>query len=947
MGRIVEIAYGKDIVKYVSNIVSEKGGKDFSDFVIVFPGKRPSLYVRKYLFAKIKTGFIPPILLSMDGFIEKSYGGDLKLVKYDVNLIWMLYDSIRDDLTKYGYNAEFEEFMPWGYKIASLIEELDIEDVSVEGKYYYPEDLPGYIEKVIINFGKIRERFHDYIIKKGYITRGMMYREVARRADYGWMKNKHLIFAGFFALTKSENEIVRKLLKKDNVSYVVQREREEWNHFKRTVDEWKKDENVEYVGNSETTPEAVIKITSAFDSHSEIVGIANILSHTEDKENCAIVLPEPSQLFPLLNIVMDGVNIPYNITMGYPVVRSPLYSMFNIIFRLQENRKGKKYYVGDFIKLLYHPYVKNIKFGERESFARSIFEIVRTEIKNKRLYFVEKDDIGKLISDERREKLLLSEDFSSYTSTDIQELFDTVFTVFIEPFSSIKSLAELSRAIESVLRFIHEKSLFENYLLNKKFVTKFLEIIDSVKKGEIASENLGGETVFNIFRKMCEHENVPFVGSPLRPFQIMGLLETRNLRHERVILADVNEGILPADDINDPLIPHGLRKVLKLPTYESGLEIYKYYFNRILKTSKFVELLYVKNDQNERSRFIEELLWKGEKRNAGKHGYELKEIKFKVGIEKEDDSGIRKSDEIMEFLSSMEFSPSTIDLYMNCPYRFYLGEILKIEEEKNPEEFDNRDIGIFMHRTLEKLFKNGGFVNLLREYGIDKGLKNEILKHTDESIENEFAEIIGEKKGEKLILFEIAKKAIENYIISFADTIDEDFSVISTEMRLTGNIISDNRNIKLKGFADRIDKIGNSIVINDYKTGSNIKVPNTEKIDELDMENLSREAIKKSFCSVQLPMYVYLYNQMNPDYDFESIDARLILLREKLKKDRIKSLFKTKKNGKTDKREFIENRFVSVLRFLIGEILDRDVNFVPDRSNKHYCNYCPYKKLCK
>lgn len=944
MGKIVEIPYRVDIIKYVTDIVYRDGKNIFDDYVVVFPGKRPALYVRKLLYERLKSGFVPPFLFSMDEFIEKSYSGDCSIMKTNINLVWMLYNSIKNDLKGFGFNDEFVNFLPWGYKIVNLIEELDIERVNIEGKYYYPRELPAYIEQIVINIGKIREKFHKYIEKKGYITRDMLYADVVSNGDYDWLDRKKIIFAGFFALTKSEKQIVSKLIKEENFEYIIQRESDNWKHFIDTVDVWKKGNEIEYIRNSEISPDAKISVTSAFDDHSEIVGVSNILSRVDNKSDIAVVLPDSSQLFPLLNIVMDGVDIPYNITMGYPLTRSPLYSMFNIIFQLQENKSDDRYYVADFVKLLFHPYIKNIKYGDSDSFVRIIFENIRFEINKEKLFFITKDDLLKLIENKTFRNLFSLEGFEQYSEGDIKTLIEELFSLFIEPFSRIESLEALSKAVESVLHFMHKNTIFENYLLNKKFVVKLLELIDSVKSAEIAREKLGYRVVLNVFRKMCEYENVPFIGSPLRPFQIMGLLETRNLIHERVILLDVNEGILPSDDINDPLIPQGLRKVLNLPTYESRLEIYKYYFNRILKSSKYTDLLYIKNADKERSRFIEGILWKSEKESgkAGKIKHRINEIKFNIPAREESNRAIEKNDKIIEFLHSMEFSASSINMYIHCPYRFYLNKVLNIEEEEEAdEEFDRRDVGIFVHKAMEFLFSDKNFVQMTKRYKYNyKNIKRLIERYAEKA----FEEKVGKKVGEKLLLFETAKMAIESYVWNFAKGVDSDFNVVATEAPLKGNIIVKNREIKLKGFADRIDSIGNKIVINDYKTGGEDKIPKLGKLTEIKEEDFDREIIKKNFSSVQLPLYVYLYNQMYPDYDFESIDAQLIMLRNKNINKMIKSLFSEEGQNRV---EFIEEKFLPVLRFIIEEITDKNIGFVPDHSDDNYCKYCPYNKICK
>jgi hypothetical protein len=124
MGKIIEIPFGKDIIKYTIDMFIEENRKDYSEIVVVFPGKRPSLYLKKYLQEKINSNFIPPETYSMDDFVKKSVNIDKKAIDVDINLIWLLYESIKDNLDRYKFGEEFEKFIPWGYKLLSVINEF-------------------------------------------------------------------------------------------------------------------------------------------------------------------------------------------------------------------------------------------------------------------------------------------------------------------------------------------------------------------------------------------------------------------------------------------------------------------------------------------------------------------------------------------------------------------------------------------------------------------------------------------------------------------------------------------------------------------------------------------------------------------------------------------------------------------------------------------------------
>ncbi len=936
MGKIIEIPFGKDIIKYTMDMFIEENRKDYSEIVVVFPGKRPSLYLKKYLQEKINSNFIPPETYSMDDFVKKSVNIDKKAIDVDINLIWLLYESIKDNLDRYKFGEEFEKFIPWGYKLLSVINEIDIEMISVANRYFYLDTVPDKIKFIFENLNEIIDKFHKYLYDCGYTTRAMQYNTLANKTDVSLLNDKILIFSGFFALTESEKRIIHNLLSKGDTTLIVQREDGQWKQFADTIDKWIKDKDIQYENNSKFSHIADIKLISAFDSHSEVIGVNNIINGIKDKENIGLILPDPEQLFPILNWVMDGIDVPYNVTMGYRLKRTLFFSLINIIFTLQENKNENYYFTKDFLKLLSHPYIKNLKYKDNFSLIRIVCEVVRKKLTDDRIYFVDYDRIRKIIKEDAINNILMMEQYSSFGICDVENIFDSIFYIFIKPFNNIKTLKNLSLIIESMLKSIYEKTHIMDYPLSKKFINAFLSVLDNLIDSDVSEIEMNDSKLFSIFRQVCEYKKVPFEGSPLKPLQIMGLLETRNISQDKVIIMDANEGVIPSEDTNDPLLPYGLRKLLKLPTYEDRNEIFKYYFERILRSSKEIYIVYIKSKDKERSRFVEKILWEGEKQNIT---YENKKIKFNIDIKRKGENKGIKDNDVLDKLYSFEYSPSKIDTYMKCPFRFYMKYILKLEEEKNiDDEFDKRDIGHFIHKGLEYLFNDKNFIPLLKS----GQYKDSMIKMIEEKLKIGFKEEIGEERGEKRLLFEVAKSAVKSYILDFAKGIEDDYKLVSTEKKLKGCIIVENRSLKLIGFADRIDKTGNEFMIIDYKTGASVKSSNLKKVQCFDMDNLNRSDIKNTVKSMQLPMYILMFKQMNPEIEYENINSKLICLREKNKIKRESVLYK----GKFDKTDILENRFIPVLKYLLNEIFDRNVDFISDDTDERYCSYCPYKNMC-
>ncbi len=933
MSKLLKIPFSENFMEHLTDyLLGNHDPSDLSSVAVVFPGIRPSHFLLDSLKKKIPEVFIPPARFSIESWMQYLFGTmrEQKIPKGDFDLIYLMYRAIaesgideRSPLKK--VTESINTYIHWGSRILGAMEEFEIQSekqLNIEGLTDYDEKFLEWVREFWRNFAEIRDKFY-YLLKNNNLTyRGEVYHFTSENIEEvsDLIPFEKIVFAGFYALNKSEERMMKYLFSHGKADIIIQSD-----YIKGAVPttspyhfhkKWEQDWGVTFtdIGNKTNNKKPQLKIHQCFDTHSEILTAGEILSDFKEKnKNTAIILPDSSSLIPLISEIVQTNENDFNITMGYPLKRTALFNLIKYIFSLQKTKKSDKkgylYYLKDYLNLIQHPWIKTIKTSEGEEPFSTLINRLEKELVSKN-----RESSRNFFSLAEIRRLIDREDMPA----EMLDLLEKIHSLSIEAFSEIKSLKEGAEKLFDAFSFVYENSNIRKHPLNNQFIATVFEKLEELKKSLFSDVKFGDSLdIITLLGNYLLRVRIPFVGEPLKGIQIMGMLESRNLNFEQVILLDVNESIMPGLYKFDPLLPHGLRRLRGLPGYEEEESMYAHNFFRLIKGAGKVHLIYKEGklkdvDKNIKSRFIEKIIWEKEKT---KEDVILDNRIFKPSIEILEKSDIKKSEKALEKLKSMEYSPTRIDTYIRCPLQFYYRYVLELEEYMDiEEEIERSTIGKLIHDFLKDYYTQ--FTG--KKIVIDKGdfsekLKKYLEKHLREG-------------GEQILLREI----IDNTLMRFVEyeserSEEEDIIIRDLETSIAGVFGNEDEAFKLKGRIDRAEEINGVYHVIDYKTGT-ITMPAKRLDSEVE---LSRDIIKRKVKTLQLPMYVYLYSKANK-VPLEKVKAEIFNIR----KPREENLL------------HVENIdfFLETLGFILREIIDPDVSFAPDAGD--YCRFCPFSLMC-
>lgn len=912
--------------------------KDYSSNLVVFPGKRPSHFLRKALAEKERSSFVPPRIFSMDEFIDFIYGeilGYHRRKLESIDAVAMLYDIHKNSPNPLGSESFLSPdiFFPIGLKIYGDLEELYIEGVAPAAVKKIDtmagETIPERTARRLQSLSYFYEAFYEKIDEAHCSTRSSRYRETSlgiEKVDLNQFRK--MIFAGFFALTRSEQAIFNFLKGKEESFFLFQ------DGF--GIDPSDLGITAEREAVSE---EPEIHFYQSPDTHGQVFGSGSLLKKMMDSgepldEKTVIVLPSPETVFPLFHHSLSLLRPDqYNISLGYPLQRTPLFGLFSNLMELILSMDGDRLYVPYYLEFILHPYIKNIYFEGRADITRILFHTLEEAFTEKRarkfmsLLEIEEDE---RITNFIKERILKVE--AGTTLKMMKDHMKAIHGNTIEKMLSIENVGDFSRKLKEVIEYIYEKStarlhpFFTPY--SESFVTQ-LDLISRSQMREIRFEERG--SYFNLIKRVMMAAYTPFLGTPLRGVQVLGFLETRNIKFEKVFFLDVNEGIVPVMTKEDTLLPFKVRKLLGLPTYLESEKLMAYYFDTLTKGAREVHLFYVENDKKERSRFVEKLLWERQKREgrSDNRGY-IKAIQYSVTLQGKRPRPVKKSEEMIRFLKNYPYSASSLDTYLGCPLAFYYEYVLGLRErEIVSDELEREEIGLFVHQVLFDYFKE--------RMGRTLSEKDMSLKELGKIIHDRFQERYGrDPAGEIYLLKRQVEKHLKDFIQNYQiPKIKEcPLKIMSLEHSL--EVVRDS--FRLKARLDRIEKRSGRTVIIDYKTSANKKYLsiNHEKLDRTNRDNWS-EAIG----TLQLPFYLAVYSQAAGEKPEEIDCAFLLLGRTRIDSTIELPLFE-------DQAEF-NHRFPAlyhVIFNLLNEIVDPGQPFMATPAMKNRCDRCIYRHIC-
>ncbi|RBW59352.1 PD-(D/E)XK nuclease family protein [Tenacibaculum sp. E3R01] len=904
-----------------------KTTKSFEDVEFILPSQRAGVFVKKALKDKISTGFLPKIS-NIGDFIEDVSG----MKKADsVQLLFYFYSIYKKEESK---PDTFDVFSSWAFTVLQDFNEIDqhlinareifvyLRDIhrlrkwSVSGTFQETElmkDHFAFMEKL----HKLYTIFYEFLIseKKGY--QGVIYRESIKLIDDYILKNKKkkFFFIGFNALNAAEELLFQKMLEAKNteVYWDIDQAFYESNHqagsfIRKYKTRWKyyQKNPIQTVATHFSSPKN-IQVIGASKNITQIKYAGELLSKFSNHNNTALVLADESLLPITLNSLPENVDA-INITMGYPLKDVPTTSLLLIIFQLfinQEKLQKKDhhlFYYKDVIALLKHPAIYQLLYIEEHNIADSISEVIVAS----NTTFVNQEKITEF-----------------FTQIPIET--QNVILPLFNPFTTVDDF--LSRILNVIIVLKEVANELEKEYLYR-FFTAFIQLQNLHDTFNYIQDL---KTLQQFFKQLIQSESLSFQGEPLQGLQLMGVLETRVLDFENVIITSVNEGVLPGNNQQNSFIPFDVKIEFGLPTYKEKDALFSYHFFRLLQRAKNIYILYnTEHDvfgSGEKSRFVTQLeMMRGD----------LKEeiISPKIITTVTQQKEITKNKEVLEKLRELAkkgISPSALTNYLYNPIAFYKQKILKIKEFDDVEEtVAANTMGTVVHDTLEALYKpfEGKFISVEIITKMQQKTKELIVFYFSEHFKN--GDI---STGKNRLIFEVANRFVINFLKQEKELLKDDnnqLKIIATEQTLATQITIEGFDfpIKIHGQVDRIDELNGVTRIIDYKTG---------KVDALNLKVLDFSLLPelKYHKAIQVMLYTFLYTQ-HTNYDFSKpLEAGIISFKN-LKNGFLKMNFSS--NYKTPDNEITEEKleeFMHEIKEILKDLYHPETSFIEPTDLKY------------
>ena len=894
-----------------------------ADVIIVLPNQRAKLFFFDALQRHAEGNIFAPQVISVEEFIQQI----AKVRSIDSIELVLEFYNVYLKITEKSNQQSFDAVANWAKMLIQDFNEIDrylLEPKKVLSYLKSIEDIKHWSLDIESHTDLIKNHllfwellpiyyteFYEYLLSKRIGYQGLIYREAYKNLEnfVKTIQNTKYVFAGFNALNVAEEKIIQHMLSTGNAEVFwdidnvflsdpfhdaglfIRRIKENWKYYKSNTFKW--------ISNEFSEPKNITIIgTSKMIGQAKIVGkiiedqIENNPQLNLDK--VAIVLAEESLLIPLLYSLPEQTG-PVNITMGYSAKNNPAQILIAKLFKMHVGalkRDASRYvfYYKDLLDILNHPLV------EPNASARKLERIIQTQ----NYTFIAYDKIKELHPDQNSFFKLL---FSKWDG-NASEVLNLLTDIILQLKSNLSNDSSEDRILKTFVYSIYK-------VINKlqNYFTRHPEV-NSV------------EVLQNMYKQVIDLAEVSFEGEPLKGLQIMGVLESRVLDFDTVIITSVNEGKFPAGKSSNSFIPYDVKKELGLPTFKEKDAIYTYHFYHLLQRAKNIYLLYNTESEGlnagEKSRFITQLLVEKQpnhKITVDIFSPTLPQVSYVPVV-------IPKSQAVMERLKQIAekgFSPTAFTGYIRNPIDFYYSRILSIKEfEEVEENIALNTLGTVIHEALFTLltpFKG----EILTEANLQQ-----CRGRIDEEVLNQFKLIYKEgeiRKGKNLLAFEVAKRNIFNFLKMESESLKDGDVVRILDLERQSDFVLNHPKlkypVKIRGSVDRIEERNGVVRIIDYKSGKVTK-------DNLMLKTWSNLTVDiKNEKIIQILAYAIM---LRPIYPNKKLQAGIISFKN------IRGGFMpfTFVDGK-DKNEFVDEgvfeSFEDELVLLINELLDKEIPF--------------------
>jgi len=927
-------------IKQITNYIANNYDLSKDNLTIVFPNKRAALQLRNELEKQIAGDFWIPNIVSIQQAMED--WSELQLI----DNIDVIFELIKINDSFHNNDEMNHNFFGLAAQMAKDFDEIDQYNVNAESLFNHLKsakeiedwnlDLNGNIESNYVRFFASLIQYYnalrDSLQKNGLGYYGLITKKIASYDDTVLIqktKDRKIIFAGFNALTDTEENIIVRLVECGNAvmlwdldNYYFQDETQEAGIFARKF--FRNHPTIEknFTGNNYENQKKEIDIICVSGNAIQANALQLKLNQeinkgiNDNKTNEVIVLADESILIPTLNSIPDSFD-KIRVTMGYPYQKTIAYHFIDQLFRYQRTLSNdeNKIYLWTFIRFCNTDFIKLIFNKEYDNLSIWLNKLAKNA-----QYYISKNSLSEIDS-----------------SAELIDFLNITLTKWQNTETCIDSLKHILNISIDMLPDSDSNFIKNQISVASRITNRIGLLLDKYK------EYIQINDLQVLFAQVAMQSSINLKGDS-DGLHIMGLLETRNLDFDVVHILSVNEGVLPLSKTNNSLIPYDIRKIFGLPTYSHQQAVYAYHFYRLLQNARYINLYYNsladKTGSGEPSRFIRQLEYEYAKKcdNVTLTRIQYKSPKIQ---EKRSEISIEKTPEMLEKIK--EFSPTSIGTYVRCPLQYYFKYIEGISDKSIDEEIQVNIIGSIIHKVLEifygefenktitsELFEsvynqyfNQCYEKALDENGFHSGLPETGFNYLSKTvIDNMLANYFKEAKS--FIKEEEAKNA--NY----------DFSMIHMEKELSHCFDIQGKSIKLKGFADRIDKLNGKTRIIDYKTG---------KVNKTDVKIGASQTVLTLMAekSIQLLVYKYLYLVENHDKHLNPDDIEPGIIGFQKLSNGIFSLDTSSNDELND--DFMTNSEKYFVRFF-EEVLNQEIPF-SQTDKEQNCRFCDFRNICK
>jgi hypothetical protein len=903
---ITVIPWDRDFLAGLAAHLIERFQGRFENLIVLFPHRRP----RRYLLDKLKDDArlakpcLLPRMLSIDElFVElagRLHPEPLRPLS-ELDRVGLLHKVTRElGLGLRGPDnvlpAEVKDFFPWGLRLAGLMEELARQGVTATNLDHVQDMVMPTAAALLGNLKAIQKAYREALLASGTATPGLARQLVAGQSEGALepLSGKLVLACGFHALSGSEEALLKPLWRKGGAEILWHTDpavadpggRPHWScgehvHWLKSwkakaqlsTDEkrsplptWRTrtDQLSLFSAAQATEPPRRAKITfhQGFDLHSQLMALRAELdacAQSAQYAGYAVVLPDTSMLMPVLHHLPKR---DVNVSMGFPLWRSPLYTLIETILRLQDGRMPGGYHWREVIALLRHPLLKFLRLGE-ETPLRLLFHDWEAAIRQGEKYL---DPTAWV---------------PAQADPGAEGLRARVVEVCFTAFENAATPREMAKALLGLATLLldpeHSGGRWERFLIDAACLARLIDqVIPELHDSAISLESFPPEAVRSMAREMLKRQRVPFEADPLEGLQVLGMLETRLLTFERVFILGATEEILPGAPRPDPLLPDPLRQSLGLPGQRERDLTQAHTFYRLIQGAREVDILYSSGIQpglldgkSLPSRYVEQLLWEEEKRL----GRLLKPDEAPRRLITMPMRGVRPPSPRVEntrtcrmkletILRYRGVSPTLLDSFIHCPLAFFHKYLTPLEPlEEVAEDGDPPAFGQLVHEVLQDFFRP--LLGKRLEAGeLDAGKLTELF--SGRLLAAPFFSQM--PVHARLMLTRTARRRLADFARQSPAC-----TPLELEKRLGASLEAGGVRYDLGGFIDRLDERANGLVILDYKTGTPQKPARKFWEDEEIWETAQSgdlaagleilPALAEKLGSIQMPLYMYAFRE--------------------------------------------------------------------------------------